>query len=229
MKIDQNMLSIPPYISTRWYNISALYMKGSMLVISLYDGDTVTIPGLTHDTIEKIFETHTAFLESEPEKTTPENGGLFGTNDGSGMFRIAFNSMEGMNSVMQHNPAQADSPDLPAEILNKLTGIIRIAAGEDPNAYPKPEPHCNCIYCQLAKALKGDSGKKNEENDTAEPEIKDDELQFQQWDVHQSGNQLFTVTNRLDKQEHYNVFLGNPVGCTCGKEGCEHIVAVLKS
>ena len=43
------------------------------------------------------------------------------------------------------------------------------------------------------------------------------------------NDKLFTVINKLDQQEKYNVFLGEPVGCTCGKQGCEHMLAVLKS
>jgi hypothetical protein len=35
--------------------------------------------------------------------------------------------------------------------------------------------------------------------------------------------------NPLDHKEHYNVFLGDPIGCSCGNNNCEHIQAVLKS
>ena len=44
----------------------------------------------------------------------------------------------------------------------------------------------------------------------------------------QTDEKMFTVTNRLDKNEKFNVYLGKPIGCTCGKEGCEHILAVLR-
>ena len=40
---------------------------------------------------------------------------------------------------------------------------------------------------------------------------------------------LIVVTNPLDANEHYNVFLGDPIGCTCGQKNCEHIRAVLNS
>ena len=33
----------------------------------------------------------------------------------------------------------------------------------------------------------------------------------------------------LDPNEHYNVFLGTPLGCTCGEKDCEHIRAVLST
>ena len=48
-------------------------------------------------------------------------------------------------------------------------------------------------------------------------------------EITQTGDKLFTVVNKLDPQENYHVYLGHPVGCTCGKQGCEHILVVLKS
>ena len=44
MRIDDNVLSIPPYISTNWNQVRALYVKGNLLVITLVDGDNVNIP-----------------------------------------------------------------------------------------------------------------------------------------------------------------------------------------
>ncbi|NGX33463.1 MAG: hypothetical protein K1060chlam4_01531, partial [Candidatus Anoxychlamydiales bacterium] len=40
---------------------------------------------------------------------------------------------------------------------------------------------------------------------------------------------LYRVTNPLDENEHYSVFLKDPIGCTCGKKNCEHVKAVLNS
>ena len=62
-----------------------------------------------------------------------------------------------------------------------------------------------------------------------EEDVRDDELQFEQWSISSAGDKLYNVVNRLDEQEKYRVYLGHPVGCTCGREGCEHILAVLKS
>ena len=73
-----------------------------------------------------------------------------------------------------------------------------------------------------------DSGPGKEIPKPDEP-VPDAELSFQEWDIVQTGKDLFHVSSRLDPNEQYNVFLGNPVGCTCGKAGCEHILAVLKS
>jgi hypothetical protein len=65
--------------------------------------------------------------------------------------------------------------------------------------------------------------------DPQEEEIPDNELTFRDWDIRQTGDKLYTVTSRLDTSEQYNVFLGNPLGCTCGHDHCEHIKSVLES
>jgi hypothetical protein len=236
IKIDDKILSIPPYISTKWSNIAAIHMKGNVLVVTLNDGESINIPGLPEDIVDAIFSHHSTFLEKEPAKETNFGTPMFFGGPGEGAdsaFKLNFNSLENMGTAMQHNPAQADAPDLPPEILEKIAAISKIVRPDDPNLIPKAEPHCNCMHCQISRAIaKGanDDGKVIEPViSSIEEEVKVEDLTFQQWDVKQAGDQLFTVTNRLDNVEHYNVFLGNPVGCTCGKQGCEHIIAVLKS
>lgn len=59
--------------------------------------------------------------------------------------------------------------------------------------------------------------------------VLDNELQFNQWDVEADGESVFKVTNKLDRDEEYRVFLGSPVGCNCGHVNCEHIVAALRA
>jgi PhoH-like ATPase len=49
------------------------------------------------------------------------------------------------------------------------------------------------------------------------------------WGIEQTAEQLYKVTNPLDANEQYNVFLGTPLGCTCGLKNCEHIRAVLNT
>ena len=64
---------------------------------------------------------------------------------------------------------------------------------------------------------------------TVEEEITEDDLKFRNWDIRQTADKLYAVTNPLDENEHYSVFLGTPLGCTCGEKNCEHIRAVLNS
>lgn len=245
MKINQKIFSIPPYISTCWSNVSALHMNGMMLVVSLIDGKTIEIPGLTPPVIEGIFAMHANFLEEKdsnnllvpqvPTSVMHQFTEMFPQDPQSDAhFRLTISSLDELGSVMHHNSQQSNAPNIPQEILEKIVSITKIVAPED-LTLPKPEPHCNCTHCQIARALTQPSDsqpalqealvhkEKNEEI------VSEKELAFQQWDIAQTGNQLFTVVNRLDPQEKYNVFLGDPVGCTCGKSGCEHIIAVLKS
>ena len=134
-----------------------------------------------------------------------------------------------MGTLLQHNPEQADGPDLPPEVLEKITQLSKAMGIDDPEAAPKPEPHCNCMRCQIAKAMQ--AGLEKEERPAEEPEeiVSDEELKFCSWDIKQTEDKLYCVTNRLDEKEHYHVYLGDPIGCTCGQTHCEHIRAVLDS
>ncbi len=88
-------------------------------------------------------------------------------------------------------------------------------------AFPKPEPHCNCPHCQIARAMHG-----IEKQELEEP-VSDEDLKFRDWEIKQTGEKLYSVTNPIDPSEQYTVFLGEPVGCTCGHSHCEHIKSVL--
>lgn len=229
IKITDKMLSIPPYVSTSWTRIAALHMKGSVLAITLVDGDTLHIPNLNQETIDLIFQYHALYLEKEQAIIeSPESSKLKNIMEqGESSIRLAFgSSFDGLGSVMQHNPGQSDSPDLPPEILQKIGAITKIIAPAEELMLPNAEPNCNCFYCQIARVLNPISSSSHLEH---EGEVADEDLQFQQWSITQIGDKLFSVLNRLDENEKYNVYLGQPVGCTCGKQGCEHILAVLKS
>lgn len=239
MKINHKIFSLPPYISTTWSQVNALHMKGNSLIVSLMEGETVTIPNLQEELLESIFTAHTAFLEEKTkEKAKPSKGTLFSFLAPQGEahpfdfpLKFGIGNMENWITALQHNPAQANFPPLPEEVLDKVRSIAKLIAPEDPIAAPKPEPHCHCMYCQIARAIHQGLGLTDiygKDNEYVE-EVADHELSFQQWDIEQQNEKLYKVTNRLDHKEHYNVYLGQPVGCTCGKQGCEHILAVLKS
>lgn len=239
MKINHKFLSLPPYISTSWNNISALHMKGSTLVITLHDGDTINVPGLENNIVESIFIAHTTHLENEPSPSAvaqqkklvnPFTQALLDPQQAQEFpFRFGFSTADGIGTVLQHNPEQAGAPDMPKEILDKISAIAKIVSPGDAVLGPKPEPHCNCMHCQIARAVSKAAEDVEQEELVAEEPISEEELQFQQWEINQSGEKLFTVVNKLDTRERYSVYLGHPVGCTCGKGGCEHILAVLKS
>lgn len=202
MKITTTILSIPPYLSTTWKNISSLHVKqigtNHTLVVILQNRVQVEVPHLDKATIDEIFEAHA--------RASEENA----------PFRLPVRPEE----TMQHNPEQANMPPLPPEILQKLSAVARALGFEDTSILPQAEPHCNCVYCQVVRSLYP--------ADTVE-EVSNEELTFRDWEIKQSGEQLYEVTNPLDKNEKYNVFLGTPIGCTCGEKNCEHIRAVLNT
>lgn len=228
MKITSKLLSIPPYISTSWHNIIALHVKNEDLVISLANGETIEIPGLSTDTLHAIFVAHSSYLDYEANleaerrnqaQMPPSIQALLAADpQQAAQMRFGFSSLEDPGQLMQHNPAQADAPDIPFEILQKIAAIAKIIAPESEDVIPQAEPNCNCMHCQLSRAIHGDT--------IAHTII---EVQNDPWEVSQVEEKLYLVTNKADTNDHYNVYLGEPVGCTCGVNGCAHVLAVLRS
>lgn len=220
MKITSTILSIPPYLSTTWKNISSLHVREErgayVLVVLLHNRVSVEVPGLDKTAIDEIFEAHARSSE-EPKMAHPlESPFTFSLPFGSD------SSVDTLSAARQHNPDQADLPALPPEVLKKIVLIVQALGLEDTASFPKAEPHCNCMYCQMARCIHG------EEKESVE-EVTAEDLSFRNWEIKQTGDQLYTVTNPLDENEHYSVFLGTPLGCTCGAKNCEHIRAVLNS
>jgi len=250
MKITQKILHLPPYISTSWDQIRALYLKEKELVICLIDGVEIRIPGLQDELIHTIFNAHSAYLEGQ-QNLTQEQGTRVSFHqaapnltqaahtpegEATAAFRFGLGNMDSFASALHHNAAQANMPDLPKEVLGKISAIAKIISPDDIQNVPKPELHCNCMHCQIARTIHEQLDPKTieashvvESKEEREEAVSEEELKFQDWSISQIGDQLFSVVNKLDSLENYRVFLGEPVGCTCGKPGCEHILAVLKS
>lgn len=233
MNVNEKFFSFPPFLSTAWTYVTALSIcRLGNIVVHMNSGDTISLPELSQEETELIFRAHAGFLENqvlnEPifrHKKLPPNLRERGEPDFP--LRFSFGTMDGFGSAMQHNPAHKNAPNLPEEMISKIAEVSRILAPDDPDQIPKPEPHCNCYHCQIARAINQDNGEECEL--CIEEEVSIDELQFDQWEITQTGDKLFNVINKLDELENYSVHLGQPVGCTCGKQNCDHILAVLKS
>lgn len=238
MKINSKYLHLPPHISTSWTQVRAIFQKQGDLFVSLIDGTVIAIHGIETEIVTSIFDAYAAFLEaqhSRPERPPFQlfqvASGQGGSPEIKGSLKFGFENMESMASAMQHNPAQANLPDLPKEMVNKIAEIARLVAPDEVQNMPKPEPHCNCPHCQIARAIHQIDPKTEQvaHQESIEDTVSEEDLSFQQWEIIKTGDKLYSVTNRLDQNEKYTVFLGDPVGCTCGKSGCDHILAVLKS
>lgn len=222
-KITNDLLSIPPYISTSWSNISSLHVKENQLLqIGLQNGSQVEIPGLDPQTIFDIFSMHAKYLEQKNVQVST-------TNQPDVPLRIGIEGIDNLGSALQHNQEQANTPDLPVEILSKIALIAKAVGVEDPAILPKPEPHCNCMHCQIARAIQMGISEQELNKEISLEEVSEEDLRFRTWDVVQASQYMYTVTNPLDSHEQYQVFLGEPIGCNCGQQNCEHIRAVLTS
>lgn len=222
MKITHKILNIPPYISTSWENIKLLALDGPNLVIILQNESRVVIPGIDKNTLTAIFDAHAKALE---ERTKPGKINLsFGL---PAQNFLGSSGLEGLPQAMQHNPEQANMPDLPPEMLDKISALAKAMGVDDSNVLPQAEKGCNCTHCQLARALRGEGKHELLEKETEE--VSEEDLKFRSWDIEQTGENQYTVSNPFNKNEKYTVFLGKPIGCTCGSDKCEHIQAVLKS
>jgi hypothetical protein len=237
MRINYKILSLPPYISTSWKNVVSLHVElesdGPLLLIALIDGQKVVVPNLEPPIIEAIFHAHAKFLEQEQAQPVLKDGSFpLAHPEQLGLnfpLKIAIGGLENLGNLLQHNPAQADTPPLPEDILNKIVSLTKNAGIDDPNMLPTAEPHCNCVHCQIARAIHGNHATSDTHTIDIDEEVSEEDLKFRTWNIVQTGDKLFALSNPLDEAEKYNVFLGNPVGCTCGEKSCEHILAVLRS
>lgn len=239
VKINEKLICIPPHISTTWDQVTFLHTEEEsgqlILVLHLSNGKVVKIPHLDSSIIDIAFAAHMRYLESaKPQEAQARHSGgiiqtLFGLSPdqlSAFPFKIGIGNAEGLEMAFQHNPSQSNAPLLPPEIIEKIASIAKTLTNGDLSGFPKPEPHCNCMHCQVARAIHHLS---STESQGDEELITEEDLCFRTWEVRQVGEKLYMATNPLDPREQYNVYLGSPVGCTCGQAHCEHIKAVLSS
>ncbi len=244
VKINDRLICISPHISTTWDQVAFMQTEeernqnGLSLILHLVTGKIVKISQLDPSIIDIAFAAHMKYLESSQlhkAEPTIKSSNSFLQNlmnlspDQLSSIPIRFGisgmpgGIEGLETAFQHNAAQSNAPNLPNEIIEKISSIAKILTNGDLAGFPKPEPHCNCMHCQVARAIH------NEPKSEIEEAVTEEDLHFRNWDIQQIGEKLYSLTNPLDPREQYNVFLGSPLGCTCGENNCEHIKAVLST
>lgn len=249
MEITSHFINIPPLLSVSWHQIASLHMEEELLVVTLVSGSAIEVPNLPTELIQRIFNAHAFYLRNlsfrspasvqpTPSPASKEHAAIATSippidspSDQIAGIRFGFTTLDGMGSTLQHNPAMANAPDIPKEILSKIAAVSKILAPGEAEVLPRAEQDCNCMHCQIMRTIHEELEASNADAEVKQTEenVSDEELTFQQWNIVQTGDKLFSVINRLDPSEQYHVYLGQPVGCTCGRESCEHIVAVLKS
>lgn len=257
MEVNSRFISIPPLLSVSWQQVACLYQEEELLIVVLVNGTSVELSNLPTEMIEKLFAAHLAYMRRTTNTllrlptlskeaqgnhsfiapTSLEEPAPLVPSEQIANVRLSFSPMDGIGSALQHDPAMASAPNIPTDILMKFAAIAKILAPEEIDSLPKAEASCNCMHCQIVKAIQVELTKAGtpalDEPKTANCEeeiISENELQFQQWEIKPTGNgdKLFSVINKIEPKEQYRVFLGDPIGCTCGTDGCEHVIAVLK-
>lgn len=237
MKLTPKIFSIPPYISTRWEFVLSLRVTDEVLVVTLKDGTICTIPNLPKETIDQIFTLHTEAEESqdrERENLQPLLESMkTGFKDLMQMLsKLGSGSAGSLGKAIEHDPSNSNLPELPPDMIKKVQVLLNVIPKEDILSMPKNVPGCHCMYCQinriLRQSIESDEGGEPDLLSESEP-VEEKDLQFSEWIVEPLEDKLYKVTSALNHTEEYRVFLGDPIGCTCGKPRCEHILAVLRS
>lgn len=237
MKLTPKIFSIPPYISTRWEFVLSLRVTDDVLVVTLKDGTICTIPNLPKETIDQIFTLHTEAEESqdrERENLQPLLESMkAGFKDLMQMLsKLGSGTTGPLGKAIEHDPSNANLPELPPDMIKKVQMLLKVIPKEDILGMPQNVPGCHCMYCQINRILRQsiEVGEESEPDLLTESEpVEEKDLQFSEWIVEPLGDKLYKVTSALNHSEEYRVFLGDPIGCTCGKPRCEHILAVLRS
>lgn len=238
-KINDKILCIPPYLSTSWDQVLFLHTeenpenKKFSLIVHLTDGKIISITDLEPSLIDIAFSGHMQYLE-RGGKVIKGNGSIqnFLNDQLTTVFPIKLGispgqNFEGIEMAFQHNPQQSHASALPEDVLEKIVEIAKAITNGNLASFPKAEPHCNCMHCQVARAIHNPASP--EKGEATEEPVTEEDLHFRSWEILQTGEKLYIVTNPIDPKEKYNVYLGTPVGCTCGTPHCEHIKAVLFS
>ena len=239
MKITPKIFSIPPYLSTSWENVASLRVSEDLLMVTLKDGAICIIPNLPKEIIAQIFTHHAESIESKsPQKENVAvlvEGMHTGFKDLIAMLtKVGSNAITSLGKALEHDPRNAHLPPLPPEMVEKVKLLINIIPKEDVLAMPEAENNCNCMYCQINRILRQtllieEAPKPDLIAEEPAEHIEEKDLEFSEWIIEPISEKLYRVTNKLDPKEEYRVFLGDPIGCTCGKPHCEHVLAVLRS
>ncbi len=237
MKINHKVLSIPPYISTSWKNISSLQStqegEKHSLLIHLQDGGLVRVPDLEAVVVQAIFGAHAKYVETESK--APVNTEVEANKRNSSVQEanpsIKFFEIENISSMMTHNEQERNAPDLPSYILSKVQEISLEMGLSNSATLPVAEPNCNCSFCQIAKSIQKMGSEAHEQVSYEDEEdlITEEDLTFTSWIIRPLKQNLYLVVHPDHLEDQYQVFLGSPIGCTCGSNQCDHIKAVLSS
>ena len=236
IKITKHLLSIPPYVSSRWEFIQSLRVQEQRLIVTLKDGSSCTVPSLSQEELSQIFIAFSSYAQQpEGEEVFKKDisqlveGMKKGFSEFVNMITKASGQALGFAKSLEHDPSNAHLPPLPPEARKRVEMLLQIVPEDEILAMHEPIADCHCMYCQVQRLLREAISRKKHPTEEEEEPVDESELKFTEWTVEPLADKLYSVRNKLNPQEEYRVFLGEPLGCTCGKANCEHIIAVLRS
>ena len=215
----------------------SLHVADDLLMVTLKDGTTCAIPHLPKETIEQIFSLHAESSDANQKEDLHNlvDSMRSGFKELVNIFaKLGTNSLGSLGKALEHDPNNANLPELPPDLVKKVEVLLTVIPKEDILSMPEGLPGCHCMYCQINRILRESVLSKETDvpdilaEGQSEP-VEEKDLVFSEWIVESIGEKLYKVTNRLDPSEGYRVFLGEPIGCTCGKPHCDHVLAVLRS
>lgn len=228
MKINKNMLSIPPYITTTWDNITcvqACVVQDEFvdIKICLADGEKVEVPHVPEKIFNKIRDEYEKFIESSSINTPADLGGI--ASGIADIFQGANRELPAIGRgenvgvigfpVSGHPRQHHEAPVLGKEALRQITKTLGEKAFEGEYI-----TKCNCIYCQSCRFVQD---KKNKESGEKPLEFSD------AWLVEEVGTDKFIVRDKMKESNVFTVYLKPKIICSCGSNVCEHIKATLFS
>src|SRR3989339_1424676 len=113
MRINHKVLSIPPYVSTSWKNISSLQSKKDneqhSLLVYLQDGSCILIPNLEEVVVQAIFAAHAKYMEldkvsAQTSDIKKQPAPFQDSNSG-----IKFFEIENISSMLCHNEQEKNA------------------------------------------------------------------------------------------------------------------------
>ncbi|MBM3198803.1 MAG: hypothetical protein FJZ58_06075 [Chlamydiae bacterium] len=225
IRVSSQSLSVVPYISTSWSQVSSLKSipqdENWELWISLQEGSFVTIPGLTQTDLEEIFSAHASYLENSSRPSLQDTSLL------TSSFPLTFTEFQGLTTLLHHDPDKSNHIELPKELQDRIIALVATIPLKESLILPQAEPHCSCPHCQMVRLV--EQGMQLPSSFCEEQETMNEETPLPSWDIKQVGKDEYLLTSTEFSQETYTVHLDSPVRCSCEINGCEHIQAVLKS
>lgn len=163
MKITSKILSLPPYLSTSWYDVDSLFQSDDgVLVVALTNGTQVRLEHLTPEVVNAIFNAHACFLEeeAESEEEDEENASQRNEVEFTVQSPLTFGggfdeSGDAMKIFMEHDPSRSLGPLLPDALLQRISSLAKMFLPPDMIPLDASHANCRCPFCQIVRALTG--------------------------------------------------------------------------